>query len=71
MLNADLIRTRREALGWSQNVLAQHMGITPQTAWRWENDPPASISHSKALTLARMLEVEVGALFVESTTQKD
>lgn len=62
-LNADLIRTRREALGWSQYVLARHMSVAPKTIWMWENDPPRTLDYATAVRLAVLLEIEPGSLF--------
>lgn len=64
ILNANLIRQRREALGWTQRQLAQHMNVRSETIYTWESGETIMIGADKALTLARLLEVEVGALFL-------
>lgn len=37
-LSADEIRFLRKYLGWSGKDFAEHMGVTPETVSRWEND---------------------------------
>ena len=37
LLAADQIRKNREALGLSQRVLAEHLGVAAETISRWEN----------------------------------
>jgi putative zinc finger/helix-turn-helix YgiT family protein len=37
LLSGDQIRKNREALGLSQRVLAEHLGVAVETISRWEN----------------------------------
>ena len=37
LLSGDQIRKNREALGLSQRVLAEHLGVAAETISRWEN----------------------------------
>ena len=37
-LTAEEIRFRRKYLGWSGADFARHMGVTPESISRWENE---------------------------------
>lgn len=37
-LSAKVARFLRKYLGWSGKDFAEHMGATPETVSRWEND---------------------------------
>ena len=49
------IRALRDALGWSQNDLAQYLGVGQVSVWRWEKGK-ANLARSNRTTLARLEE---------------
>ena len=55
LLSGDQIRKNREALGLSQRVLAEHLGVAVETISRWEN---GALTQTKAMD--RYLRVYFG-----------
>ena len=45
------LRTRRQALGWTQKVLAERLGVPVNTLARWERGA-LRIEHARLLDLA-------------------
>jgi len=58
------LKRAREDAGLTQAELAQKIGVTSVTIWRWENDkrPPKA---DLLLTLAQALNVDIASLFGE------
>jgi putative zinc finger/helix-turn-helix YgiT family protein len=55
LLSGDQMRKNREALGLSQRVLAEHLGVAVETISRWEN---GALTQTKAMD--RYLRVYFG-----------
>lgn len=66
MLNGTRIREAREALGYSQEGLAEALAVAEVTVWRWENRPPRRIDFHTAGRLADALEIPVADLFCDA-----
>lgn len=61
VIAGERVREARERRGWGAPILAHHMGVTPQTVYRWEwgeTQPSAR----KAQELALVLGVTLASL---------
>jgi transcriptional regulator with XRE-family HTH domain len=56
------IKSAREAKGWTQTGLADHLNVRPSTVCRWEAGGCAP-SDANKLRIAAVLDADVGELF--------
>jgi len=61
------IRKKRKSKGWSQDDLAEKVGVSRNAISDWENDK-FLITFDKALVLAQVLEVEVLDIYAGKNT---
>lgn len=64
VLNAELVQSAREKRGYSQESLAEELGVTRLTVWRWENHPPRQLDYGTAQRLSEVLGVPADDLHV-------
>ena len=64
-IDANRIRTLREARGWSQEHLASVAGLSPRTVQRLESEGKAS--HESRMAVAAALEIDAAQLLETAT----
>jgi transcriptional regulator with XRE-family HTH domain len=57
----ESLKRIREALGLTQKVLAQRIGVDKMTVWKWENDKmsPSPLAVEKLKALAKQTKMEI------------
>lgn len=59
----EIVRSRRQELGWNQLELCQRTGISPAVLNRIESGQTSQPSPSKLARLAEVLDLDLGELF--------
>lgn len=59
------VRERRKALGWTQQALADRVGVARQTIVKIERQEPYDVAKTLCLRLASALDVEESWLFFQ------
>ena len=67
---ADEVRNRRKIAGKSRDELADSIGVSTQTIWKWETNK-TSPNVDEIVKLAKVLRCSVAALFHENILPKD
>lgn len=62
MTTGERIRARRKELGISADVLAEKVGVSRSTIFRWENGFIEKVPVNKLVPVARVLQTTVGYL---------
>lgn len=58
MTVAEIIKTRRKALGLTLEQIAQYAGVEKATVWKWEHGQIKQIGHVHLRKLAEALGVD-------------
>jgi transcriptional regulator with XRE-family HTH domain len=66
MIDGDAIKAAREAAQLRQDDVADRMGVTDVTVWRWESGRTKSLDYPTARRLAEVLGVPLDDLFTHA-----
>lgn len=62
MTTGERIRARRKELGITADILAENIGVSRSTVFRWENGFIEKLPIDKLVPIARVLQTTVGYL---------
>lgn len=62
MTTGERIRARRKELGITADILAEKIGVSRSTVFRWENGSIEKLPIDKLVPIARVLQTTVGYL---------
>lgn len=69
----EIIKSRREELGYSLRDLSEKIGVNSSTIMRWENGDIANMKRDKIVSLAKALRISPGVImgYEEFTLEKE